>query len=90
MVKTMNPHPLKINMVKFNGKNNFGIWRCEAMDALTASNLEDTLWLEKMPEATFEESWDKMNRTVCGLIRFCLTQDIKYHVLHETFARKMC
>jgi len=25
-----------------------------------------------------------MNRTACGLIRFCLTQDIKYHVLYET------
>jgi len=30
-----------------------------------------------------------MNRTACGLIRFCLTQDIKYHVLHETSARQL-
>ena len=30
-----------------------------------------------------------MNRTVCGLIRSCLTQDIKYHVLHETSARQL-
>ena len=41
----MNPHPLKIDMVKFEGKNNFGMWRCEVMDALNASNLEDTLLL---------------------------------------------
>jgi len=27
-----------------------------------------------------------MNQTTCGLIRSCLTQDIKYHVLHETSA----
>jgi len=46
-VKIMNPHPLKIDVVKFNGNNNFGIWRCEVMNALTASNLEDTLRLEK-------------------------------------------
>jgi len=39
----MSPHPLKIDVVKFDGKNNFGMWRCEVMDALTASNLEDTL-----------------------------------------------
>jgi len=38
---------LKIDVVKFDCKNNFGIWRCEVMDALTASNLEDTLRLEK-------------------------------------------
>ena len=43
MVKIMNPHPLKVDVVKFDGKNNFGMWRREVMDALTASNLEDTL-----------------------------------------------
>jgi len=53
-VKIMNPYPLKIDVMKFDGKNNFGMWRCEVMDALTASNLEDTLWLEKKPEATSE------------------------------------
>jgi len=31
------------------------------MDALTASNLEDTLRLEKKHELTTEEDWDKMN-----------------------------
>ena len=57
------------------------------MDALTASNLEDTLRLEKKRVSTTEEDWDKMNRMVCGLIRSYLTQDIKYYVLCETFAR---
>ena len=46
-VKSVNPHPLRIDMMKFNDKNNFGMWRCEVMDALTTSNLEDTLRLEK-------------------------------------------
>ena len=79
---SMNPYPLRIDVVKFNGTKNFGMWRCEVMDALTASNLEDTLRLEKKSASTMEEDWDKMNRTTCGLIRSCLTQDIKYHVLH--------
>ena len=30
-----------------------------------------------------------MNRITCGLIRSFLTQDIKYHVLHETSARQL-
>jgi len=30
-----------------------------------------------------------MNRTAYGLIRSCLTQDIKYHVLYETSAIKI-
>ena len=75
--------------MKFNGKNNFGMWRCEVMDALTTSNLEDTLRLEKKRKITSEEDWDKMNRTSYGLIRSCLTQDIKYYVLYEISARQL-
>ena len=30
-----------------------------------------------------------MNRMVCDLIKSCLIQDIKYHVLYETSARNM-
>jgi len=30
-----------------------------------------------------------MNRTVYGLIKSCLTHDIKYHVLHEISARQL-
>ena len=54
-VKIMNPHPLKIDVVKFDGKNNFGMWGCEVMDALTTSNFEDTLRLEKKCDSTSEE-----------------------------------
>jgi len=54
-VKTMNPHPLKIVVVKFDGKNNFGMWRCEVMGALTTSNLEDTLRLEKKRDSISEK-----------------------------------
>jgi len=59
------------------------------MDALTISNLEDTLHLEEKPEIFFEKDWDKMNRMVCGLVRSYLTQDIKYHVLYEASVRKL-
>ena len=56
-VKIMNPHPLKIDVVRFNGKNNFGMWRCEVIDALTVSNLEDTLQLEKKRETNSKVDW---------------------------------
>jgi len=55
MAKIINLHPLKIDVVKLNGKNNFGMWRREVMDALKASNLEDTLRLEKNCDSTSEE-----------------------------------
>ena len=53
-MKSVNPHPLRIDVVKFDDKNKF-MWRCEVMDVLTASNLEDTLRLEKKRETTTEK-----------------------------------
>ena len=70
-------------------RTTLGCKKYKVMDALTVSNLEDILRLEKKRETTSEEDWDKMNRTACGLIRFCLTQDIKYHVLYETSTRQL-
>ena len=87
-VKTMHPHP-RIDVVKFNGTNNFRMWRCEVMDALNASNLEDTLLLEKKRSTTTDEEWAKMNRSACGLIRSCLSQDIKYFAQYETSAKHL-
>ena len=52
------------------------------IDALTASNLEDTLRFKEKSEETSDKNWDKMNKS-------CLTQDIKYHVLYGTSTRKM-
>jgi len=31
-----NIHHMKIDVVEFNGTNNFGLWRCEVLDALNA------------------------------------------------------
>jgi len=59
------------------------------MDALTTSNLEDTLRLKEKPEDISEKDWEKMNKTACDLIRSYLTQDIKYYVLYETSVMKM-
>jgi len=64
---------MKIDVVKFDGKNNFGIWRCKVMDALTTLKLEETLCLEEKLEEISEKDWDKMNRMICDLIRSCLT-----------------
>jgi len=63
-VHTMNSHPSKIDVVKFDDTYNFGMWRCEVMDALTAPNLEDSLRMEEKSKETSEKDCDKMNRTV--------------------------
>jgi len=48
-------HQSKIEVVKFDGTNNFEMWRYEVMNALTTSNLKDALLLGRKPE----ESSDK-------------------------------
>jgi len=52
MVKTGNIPQSKINVVNFDGTNNFGMWRCEVMDMLNAQNLKDTLFLQAKPVET--------------------------------------
>jgi len=46
---------MKIDAVKFDGTNNFRMWRRKVMDALTTSNLKDTLQLKEKPEETSEK-----------------------------------
>ena len=46
---------MKIDVVEFDGTNNFGLWRCEVMDALNAQNLEDTLEFQERPAAVDEK-----------------------------------
>ena len=55
-MKSMNPHLMKIDVVKFDSRNNFGMWRCEVMDALTTSNIEYTLQLKEKPEESSEKN----------------------------------
>jgi len=54
VVKIVNIHQSKINMVKFDSMNNFGMWRCEVMDVLNVQNLEDTLLLQEKPAETLK------------------------------------
>ena len=88
-MKPVNNRPLKIDVVKFDSTNNFNMWRCEVMDALTTSNLKNSLRMEEKPKKTSEKYWDKMNRATCDIIRSYLTQDIKYHMMTETSAKKI-
>jgi len=59
------------------------------VDVLTTPNLKDALLLEIKPEETSTKDWDKINRVAYDVIRSCLSQDIKYHVMMETSAKKI-
>jgi len=49
-IQSLNIHQSsKIDVVKFNGTNNFDLWRCEMLDALIAQSFEDILELQEKP-----------------------------------------
>jgi len=68
---------------------NFGIWRCEVIDVLTASKLKDDLLLENKPKEISEKDWEKMNWTTCGVIRSFFIEDLNYHMMIKTSGRKI-
>ena len=53
-VRSVNHHPIKIDVMKFDGTNNFELWKCEVMEALTTSNFDDALRLKEKSEETSE------------------------------------
>ena len=48
-------HHAKIDVLKFDAKINFDMWRCEMQDALCSLNLEDALDEEGKPDAMSEK-----------------------------------
>ena len=61
----------KIDVVKFDGTNNFGLWRCEVRDALMAQNLDEAILSHDRPEWIEERVWIRKNNLACGVIRTC-------------------
>ena len=57
--------------------------------ALNAQNLEDTSELQEKPAEVGEKVWKKMNRTACSVIKYWLTQDLKYDAMNETSTKKI-
>ncbi|KAH9666242.1 Integrase catalytic domain-containing protein [Citrus sinensis] len=74
----------KIDVEKFDGKINFGMWRHEVMDALIQIDLD--VVLKNKRHLYNEEIYDRMNEKTYGQIRSCLTKEVKYLVKDEECA----
>ncbi|KAH9753660.1 hypothetical protein KPL71_015154 [Citrus sinensis] len=71
----------KIDVEKFDGKINFGMWRREVMNALIQIDLD--VVLKNKRHLYDEKIWDRMNEKACGQIRSCLTKEVKNLVKDE-------
>ncbi|KAL8151214.1 hypothetical protein V2J09_021022 [Rumex salicifolius] len=85
--KSMVFHHAKIEVKRFTGANNFGMWRCEVKDALCQQDLEDILG--DKPDDIEENVWIKMNNRACGIIRSWLAKEIKYFVMSDTSTKEI-
>ena len=68
-----NIHHLKIDVVKFDGTNNFELRRCEVLNVLNKQNLEDSLELQMKLTKMKENVWKKMNKMTCEVTRSYLS-----------------
>ncbi|CAN1285750.1 Retrovirus-related Pol polyprotein from transposon TNT 1-94, partial [Linum perenne] len=76
-----------LEVEKFDGTNNFGVWQGEVLDLLAMQDLDLTLD-EKLEELS-ETEWAKLNRQACGTIRSCLGKDQKYPFMKITMAKEL-
>jgi len=76
-----------VDVEKFDGKNNFGMWQCKVKDVLAQQEFDATL--EAKPGEMSEADWRKLNRQACGTIRLYLVKDQKYFFMKETMAREL-
>ena len=79
---------VKIEVEKFDGRNNFGLWQSEVTDVLYQQDL-DIVLEETRPENIEERDWERQNAKACGLIRSCLCREQKYPFMKETSASKL-
>ena len=78
----------KFDVEKFDGTKNFGMWQCEVQDVLFQQELDVALE-ESRPEDFDEKDWIRINRLSCGTIRLCLSKELKYPFMRETFSSKL-
>ncbi|BBH09101.1 hypothetical protein Prudu_021510 [Prunus dulcis] len=87
---TSNRHPIastRLEVDKFNGSNNFGMWQCEVMDVLYQQEFD--MVLEDKPEDIDDKQWTRINLHACATIRSFLDKELKYPYMKETSAKKL-
>ena len=72
----------KLNMVKFNGSGNFGLWQRKVKDLLVQQGMVKALY-GKQPEGMNNMDWKDLEAKAAATIRLCLADDVMYHVMDK-------
>ncbi|KAH9669391.1 hypothetical protein KPL70_021769 [Citrus sinensis] len=77
----------KIDVEKFNGKINFGMWRRKVMDALIQIDLD--VILKNKRNLYDEEIWDRMNEKACEEKYLLKSPENRLHTMSKVYGFRM-
>jgi hypothetical protein len=74
----------KFEIEKFNGKNNFEIWKVKMHDLLVQQGMvKALLGKEKQPASITDEDWDEMDARALSAIHLCLADDVLFNIVTD-------
>ena len=80
----------KFKIEKFNGKNNFDLWKLNMRDLLVQQGLQRALDVKrKIPLTITEDEWEDLDAKALSTIRLYLEDDVLFNIIGETSARSL-
>jgi hypothetical protein len=74
----------KFEIEKFNGKNNFEIWKVKMHDLLVQQGMvKALLGKAKKPATITDEDWDEIDARSLSVIRLCLANYVLFNIVSE-------
>ena len=84
MTKT---HSVKFEIEKFNGKNNFKIWKVKMHNLLMQQGVVKVLLGKAKQSVTItDDDWDEMDARALSAICLCLVDDVMFNIVSEKIA----
>jgi hypothetical protein len=73
-----------VDLVKFDGTGNFGLWQRRVQDLLVQQGLVKALYGKaKKPEKMTDDEWDELDMKAVSSIRLLLVDEVMYDVMER-------
>ena len=74
----------KVDVVKFDGTGNFGLWQRRVKDLLVQQGLVKALYGKaRKPEMMTDDEWEELNMKAVSTIQLCLADELMYNVMDD-------
>ena len=80
----------KFEIEKFNGKNNFELWKLKMRELLVQQGLQRAFdEKRKNPLTITDDEWEDLDAKALSTIRLCLANDVLFNIIGETSAASL-